>query len=76
MVPELKHLLDELPETYGNASATEKGEKGNFLPFDLRSGAARWKTPPSKRMRISLKLQCALLTTDIIYKEFKEAAAT
>ena len=56
-----QHLLERLPETYVNPGATEKGENGNFLFFDLRSGEARWKTPPSKRIRVSRERLRALL---------------
>ena len=56
-----QHLLDRLPETYVNPSATERGENGNFIFFDLRSGEARWKTPPSKRIRVSRERLRALL---------------
>ena len=53
--------MDRLPEAYVNPSATEKGENGHFLFFDLRSGEARWKVPPSKRIRVSRERLRALL---------------
>ena len=56
-----QHLVDKLPEAFVNPSATEKGENGNFLFFDLRSGEARWKVPPSKRIRVSRERLRALL---------------
>ena len=56
-----QHLVDKLPEAYVNPSATEKGENGHFLFFDLRSGEARWKVPPSKRIRVSRERLRALL---------------
>lgn len=56
-----QHLVDRLPEAYVNPSATEKGENGHFLFYDLRSGEARWKVPPSKRIRVSRERLRALL---------------
>ena len=48
-----QHLIDRLPECYVDAEASARGENGNFLFFDLRSGKARWKVPPAKRIRVS-----------------------
>ena len=47
-------LVDRLPETYVDPDASKRGENGNFVFFDLRSGKARWKVPPNnKRIRVS-----------------------
>ena len=48
-----QHILDRLPEAYVDPEAIRKGMNGNFLFFDLRSGEARWKVPPNKRIRVS-----------------------
>ena len=56
-----QHIVDRLPETYVNPEASKRGENGNFLFFDLRSGEARWKVPPSKRIRVSRERLRALL---------------
>lgn len=48
-----QHLIDRLPEVYVNPEASEAGENGNFLFFDLQSGEAKWKVPPSERIRVS-----------------------
>ena len=47
------HIVDRLPESYVDPEAVKRGENGNFLFFDLQTGEARWKVPPSKRMRVS-----------------------
>ena len=60
-----------IPETYLNPSATEKSKKGKFLFFEFRSGLARWKTISSKRIRVVLKLQCALSTTEVMCKKIE-----
>ncbi|KAM5465017.1 hypothetical protein MauCBS54593_006650 [Microsporum audouinii] len=46
-------LIDRLPETYVDPEAVAKGENGNFLLFDLRTGEMKWKVPPAKRLRVS-----------------------
>lgn len=56
-----RHLVDRLPEAYVDPEASRKGENGNFLFFDLRSGEARWKVPPNKRIRVSRERLRALL---------------
>ena len=56
-----QHLVDRLPEAYVDPEASKKGEDGNFLFFDLRSGEARWKVPPNKRIRVSRERLRALL---------------
>ena len=48
-----QHVVNRLPEAYVDPEASEKGVNGNFLFFDLRSGEARWKVPPTKRIRVS-----------------------
>ncbi|EGE02573.1 FAD binding domain-containing protein [Trichophyton equinum CBS 127.97] len=48
-----QHLVDRLPETYVDPDAVAKGENGNFLLFDLRTGETKWKVPPAKRLRVS-----------------------
>lgn len=54
-------LIDRLPEVYVNPEASEAGENGNFLFFDLQSGDAKWKVPPSQRIRVSRERLRALL---------------
>lgn len=56
-----QHILDRLPEAYVDAEASKKGGNGNFLFFDLRSGEAKRKIPPSKRIRVSRESLRALL---------------
>lgn len=56
-----QHIVDRLPEAYVDPEASKKGENGNFLFFDLRSGETRWKVPPSKRIRVSRERLRALL---------------
>ena len=56
-----RHIVDRLPEAYVDPEASGKGENGNFLFFDLRSGEARWKVPPNKRIRVSRERLRALL---------------
>ncbi|KAI4113474.1 MAG: hypothetical protein LQ345_005560 [Seirophora villosa] len=56
-----QHLVDRLPETYVDPEASKRGENGNFLFFDLRSGVTRWKVPPNKRIRVSRERLRALL---------------
>ena len=55
------HIVDRLSEAYVDPEASRKGENGNFLFFDLRSGEARWKVPPNKRIRVSRERLRALL---------------
>ena len=47
-----QHLVDRLPETYINPEATQNGEDGNFLFFDLATGTQRWRVPPARRIRV------------------------
>ena len=57
-----QHIVDRLPEAYVDPEASKRGENGNFLFFDLRSGEARWKVPPNnKRVRVSRERLRALL---------------
>ena len=46
-------LVDRIPETYVDPGAVAKGENGNFLFFDLRTGETKWKVPPARRLRVS-----------------------
>lgn len=56
-----QNIVDKLPETYVDPEASQRGENGNFLFFDLRSGETRWKVPPNKRIRVSRERLRALL---------------
>lgn len=56
-----QYIVDKLPEVYVDPEASNKGENGNFLFFDLRSGETRWQVPPSKRIRVSRERLRALL---------------
>ena len=56
-----QHLVDRLPSVYVDPQASARGENGNFLFFDLQSGEARWKVPPSERIRVSRERLRALL---------------
>lgn len=56
-----QHIVDRLPETYVDPEAIKRGEHGNFLFFDLRSGEPKWKVPPTKRIRVSREKLRALL---------------
>lgn len=56
-----QHIVDRFPEAYVDPEASKRGENGNFLFFDLRSGEARWKVPPAKRIRVSRERLRALL---------------
>ena len=56
-----QHIIDRLPEAYVDPESSKKGENGNFLFFDLRSGETRWKVPPNKRIRVSRERLRALL---------------
>ena len=56
-----QHIVDRLPEAYVDPETSKKGVNGNFLFFDLRSGEARWKVPPSRRIRVSRERLRALL---------------
>ena len=47
------HLIERLPETFVNPEAVRNGENGNFIFFNLQTGEALWKVPPSKRVRVS-----------------------
>ena len=44
-----------------NPEASKRGENGRFLFFDLRNGVAKWKVPPSERIRVSRERLRALL---------------
>ncbi len=59
LLPE--RIVARLPETYVDPEASKKGENGNFLFFDLRSGETRWKVPPNHRIRVSRERLRALL---------------
>ncbi|KAI4212454.1 MAG: hypothetical protein LQ351_004887 [Letrouitia transgressa] len=56
-----QHIVDKLPNIYVDPDAIKRGENGNFLFFDLRSGEARYKVPPNKRIRVSRERLRALL---------------
>lgn len=56
-----QNLIDRLPEAYVDPEASARGDNGNFLFFDLQSGEARWKVPPSERIRLSRERLRALL---------------
>jgi hypothetical protein len=56
-----RYIVDRLPETYVNPEASKRGENGRFLFFDLRNGVAKWKVPPSERIRVSRERLRALL---------------
>ncbi|KAL8677733.1 MAG: hypothetical protein Q9186_005868 [Xanthomendoza sp. 1 TL-2023] len=56
-----QHVVDKLPQVYVDPEASKRGENGNFLFFDLRSGETRWKVPPNKRIRVSRERLRALL---------------
>ncbi|KAL8826377.1 MAG: hypothetical protein Q9170_007427 [Blastenia crenularia] len=56
-----QRIVDKLPQTYVDPEASKRGENGNFLFFDLRSGETRWKVPPNKRIRVSRERLRALL---------------
>ncbi|TKA72540.1 hypothetical protein B0A49_04234 [Cryomyces minteri] len=56
-----QHIVDRLPEVYVDPDASARGENGNFLFFDLRSGETRWKVPPNQRIRVSRERLRALL---------------
>ena len=56
-----QHVVQRLPEAYVDPEASEKGVNGNFLFFDLRSGEAKWKVPPNKRIRVSRQRLRAVL---------------
>jgi len=47
------YLVDRLPETYVDRQAVERGEKGNFLLYDLKDGRELYKVPPSEKIRVS-----------------------
>ncbi len=48
-----QHLVARLPEVFVDPDASTRGENGSFSFFDLRSGEARWRVPPAKRIRVS-----------------------
>lgn len=54
-------VVERLPEAYVDPEASRKGENGNFLFFDLRSGETRWKVPPNARIRVSRERLRAIL---------------
>lgn len=56
-----KHLVDRLPDIYVNPEAVQRGESGHFMFFDLQRGEARWRVPPSQRIRVSRERLRALL---------------
>ncbi|KAL8779029.1 MAG: hypothetical protein Q9213_007144 [Squamulea squamosa] len=56
-----QHIIDKLPQVYVDPEASKRGENGNFLFLDLRSGKTRWKVPPNKRIRVSRERLRALL---------------
>lgn len=56
-----QHIVDKLPQVYVDPEASKRGENGNFLFFDLRSGETRWQVPPTKRIRVSRERLRALM---------------
>ncbi|KAL8968540.1 MAG: hypothetical protein Q9183_002415 [Haloplaca sp. 2 TL-2023] len=56
-----QHIVDKLPQVYVDPEASKRGENGNFLFFDLRTGETRYKVPPNKRIRVSRERLRALL---------------
>lgn len=48
-----RNIIDRLPEAFVDGEATENGENGNFLFFNLRTAEALWQVPPSKRIRMA-----------------------
>lgn len=48
-----QRVIDRLPEAYVDNEATENGDNGNFLFFNLRTAEALWQVPPAKRIRMS-----------------------
>jgi 2-polyprenyl-6-methoxyphenol hydroxylase-like FAD-dependent oxidoreductase len=56
-----QYLIDRLPETYVNPESVEKGEKGNFILYDLHTGEEKYRVPPSERIRVSRERLRALL---------------
>lgn len=56
-----QHIIDQLPQVYVDPEASKRGENGNFLFFDLRSGETRWQVPPTKRIRVSRERLRALM---------------
>lgn len=65
-----QHIVDKLPQVYVDPEASKRGENGNFLFFDLRSGEARWKVPPNKRIRVSRERLRALLLEGLDVKVY------
>lgn len=63
LVPE--DILARLPETYVNTEAVKAGERGNFIYFDLSTGAARWKSTPAERIRVSRRRLRDLMLTGL-----------
>lgn len=49
----LQHIVERLHEAFVDPEASKRGENGNSLFFDLRSGETRWKVPPNARIRVS-----------------------
>jgi len=70
-----QHLIDRLPGVFVDPGATKRGEKGNFLFFDLQSGRARYKVPPSERMRVSRERLRALLLDGLDVQVFPKITA-
>jgi 2-polyprenyl-6-methoxyphenol hydroxylase-like FAD-dependent oxidoreductase len=64
------YLVDRLPETYVDRGAVERGEKGNFLLFDLKDGKEKFRVPPSERIRVSRERLRALLMDGLDIKVF------
>lgn len=48
-----QYLVDRLPETFVNPEAVEQGDTGNFLLYDLQTGAEKFRVPPNERIRVS-----------------------
>lgn len=56
-----QHLVERLPETYVDPEASKRGENGNFLFFDLKTGEEKYRVPPNQRIRVSRERLRALL---------------
>lgn len=63
-----QNVIDRIPEAYVDPDAAAKGENGNFLFFDLKTGETRWKVPPARRLRVSRERLRRLLMDGIDVK--------
>lgn len=60
-----KALQKRVGECYVDPTAVEKGEEGQFLLFNLRSGERMWQVPPSRKVRVSRERLRGLLMEGI-----------